>query len=88
MAEFDLELRGAGSLLGNKQHGHIEALGFDYYRQLLNKTIKELKGEIEKEKEPSIKIKFSYSIEPEYIRNSSERITAYRRILEAKDFEQ
>jgi transcription-repair coupling factor (superfamily II helicase) len=88
LAEFDLELRGAGSLLGNKQHGHIEALGFDYYHRLLNKSIKELKGEIDKEKEPPIKINFSYSIEPEYIRNSSERITAYRRILEAKDFEQ
>jgi len=88
LAEFDLELRGAGSLLGNKQHGHIEALGFDYYHRLLNKTIKELKGEIEKEKETRIKINFSYSIEPEYIQNSSERIVAYRRILEAKDFEQ
>jgi transcription-repair coupling factor (superfamily II helicase) len=88
LAEFDLELRGAGSLLGNKQHGHIEALGFDYYHRLLYETIKELKGEIEKEKEARIKINFSYSIEPEYIRNSSERIIAYRRILEAKDFEQ
>ena len=87
LAEFDLELRGAGSLLGNKQHGHIEALGFDYYHRLLNKTIKELKGEIEKEKVIPIKINFSYSIEPGYIRNSSERITAYRRILEAEDFE-
>jgi len=41
LAEFDLKLRGAGSLLGNRQHGHIEALGFDYYHQLLVDTIKE-----------------------------------------------
>ncbi|MCP5106279.1 MAG: DEAD/DEAH box helicase, partial [bacterium] len=88
LAEFDLKLRGAGSLLGNKQHGHIEALGFDYYHQLLNKTVKELKGEIEKVKEPQIKINFSYSIEREYIPNSTERITVYRRILEAKNFDE
>lgn len=88
LAEFDLKLRGAGSLLGNKQHGHIEALGFDYYHRLLNKTVKELKGEIEKEKESQIKINFSYSIEAEYIPNSTERITVYRRILEAKDFDE
>ena len=87
LAEFDLKLRGAGSLLGNKQHGHIEALGFDYYHQLLVKTIKELKGEIEKKKEGKINIHFSYSIEPGYIENSSERITLYRRILEAEEFE-
>jgi transcription-repair coupling factor (superfamily II helicase) len=88
LAEFDLELRGAGSLLGNKQHGHIEALGFDYYHRLLTKTVKELKGELEKEKEAQIRINFPYSIEPDYIRNNSERITVYRRILESKDFEQ
>ncbi|MDQ1352675.1 MAG: hypothetical protein QG657_2981, partial [Acidobacteriota bacterium] len=88
LAEFDLKLRGAGSLLGNKQHGHIEALGFDYYHRLLNKTVKELKGEIEKEKETQIKINFSYSIEAEYIPNSAERITVYRRILEAKEFDE
>lgn len=88
LAEFDLKLRGAGSLLGNKQHGHIEALGFDYYHQLLNKTVKELKGEIEKVKETQIKILFSYSIDPGYIQNSTERISVYRRILEAAVFEE
>lgn len=88
LAEFDLELRGAGSLLGNKQHGHIEALGFDYYHRLLTNTVKELKGELEKEKEARIRINFAYSIEPGYIRNNTERITVYRRILEARDFGQ
>jgi transcription-repair coupling factor (superfamily II helicase) len=87
LAEFDLKLRGAGSLLGNRQHGHIEALGFDYYHQMLVKTIKELKGEIEAQAETKINIHFSYSIDPAYIRNSSERITFYRRILEAEDFD-
>ena len=86
LAEFDLKLRGAGSLLGNRQHGHIEALGFDYYHQMLNKTIKELKGDIEKREEPGIVMNFSYSIDPGYIKDSVERISFYRRILEAGEF--
>jgi transcription-repair coupling factor (superfamily II helicase) len=87
LAEFDLKLRGAGSLLGNRQHGHIEALGFDYYHQLLTAAIKEMKGEIETQKEAKFLIHFSYSIDSEYIKNSSERITLYRRILEAEETE-
>jgi len=87
LAEFDLKLRGAGTLLGNKQHGHIEALGFDYYHQLLVKTIKELKGEMEKEEESKINIHFSYSIDSNYIKNTGERIALYRQILEAETFE-
>ncbi|MCP5051566.1 MAG: DEAD/DEAH box helicase [bacterium] len=87
LAEFDLKLRGAGSLLGNKQHGHIEALGFDYYHQLLVKTIKELQGDEKKSDEGKINIHFSYSIASDYIKNSMERIVLYRRILEAEDFD-
>lgn len=87
LAEFDLKLRGAGTLLGNRQHGHIEALGFDYYHQMLVKTIKEMKGEMEKEKESKINIHFSYSIDAEYIKNTAERITLYRQILEADSYE-
>ncbi len=88
LAEFDLKLRGAGSLLGNKQHGHIEALGFDYYHRLLNNTIKELKGEKEKREEAGVSINFSYSIDPGYIKDSAERIGFYRKILEAEEPEQ
>jgi transcription-repair coupling factor (superfamily II helicase) len=87
LAEFDLKLRGAGTLLGNRQHGQIEALGFDYYHQMLAKTIKEMKGEMEKEKETKINIHFSYSIDPGYIKNTAERITLYRQILEADSYE-
>ncbi|UCH97161.1 MAG: DEAD/DEAH box helicase [Candidatus Aminicenantes bacterium] len=87
LAEFDLKLRGAGTLLGNRQHGHIEALGFDYYHQMLVKTIKEMKGEMEKEKESKINIHFSYSIDPDYIKNTGERISLYREILEAENIE-
>ncbi len=44
LAEFDLTLRGAGALLGNRQHGHVEALGYDYFLELLQQTIRELQG--------------------------------------------
>lgn len=83
LAEFDLKLRGAGSLLGNRQHGQVEALGFDYYLELLNRTIKELKGETEERQELKFNIHFSYSVEPDYIRNEVERIAFYRRVIEA-----
>jgi transcription-repair coupling factor (superfamily II helicase) len=87
LAEFDLKLRGAGTLLGNRQHGHIEALGFDYYHRLLAKTVKELKGDMEKAQESKINIHFSYSIDADYIKNTGERIGLYREILEAETFE-
>ena len=84
LAEFDLKLRGMGSLLGNKQHGHIEALGFDYYLELLNQMIKELKGEDEEQWESKMKIHFPYSIDSNYISDASERIRYYKKILEAR----
>ncbi len=88
LAEFDLQLRGAGSLLGSRQHGHIEALGFDYYLDLLNLTVKELKGETEKQRETRVKINFSYSIDSGYIKDSMERIGFYKKILAAEEFDQ
>src|SRR5487761_2739937 len=45
IAALDLELRGAGNLLGGEQHGHIAAVGFDTYLRLLEETVQELKGE-------------------------------------------
>jgi transcription-repair coupling factor (superfamily II helicase) len=87
LAEFDLKLRGAGSLLGNKQHGHVEALGFDYYLELLNRTIKELKGETEKRQEMAFNIHFSYSVERDYIQSEVERIAFYRSVIEAEKLE-
>jgi transcription-repair coupling factor len=85
LAEFDLKLRGAGSLLGNRQHGHIEALGYDYYLELLQRTIKELQGEEEKGSDTKLNIHFSYSISSQYIRRETERIAFYRSVIDAKD---
>ena len=84
LAEFDLSLRGAGALLGNRQHGHVEALGYDYFLELLQQAIREFKGEAEEEKALALRVHFPYAISEEYIGNTSERIRAYRRILETR----
>ncbi|MCP5107611.1 MAG: transcription-repair coupling factor, partial [bacterium] len=84
VAEFDLKMRGAGSLLGNKQHGHIEALGFDYFLGLLKKTISELRGEETIVKDTVFSIRFSYSISDRYITDTQERVSVYKRILDAE----
>lgn len=85
LAEFDLKLRGAGTLLGNRQHGHIDALGFDYYHQLLLKTVRELKGLQEKSREIEVKIRYPYSIDKQVIPMSMERVRLYKQILDAGD---
>jgi transcription-repair coupling factor (superfamily II helicase) len=85
LAEFDLHLRGAGALLGNRQHGHVEALGYDYFLELLQQTIRELKGEPEAEKALALRVHFTYAISEDYIADTAERIRAYRHILEARE---
>ncbi|MBN2345785.1 MAG: DEAD/DEAH box helicase [Candidatus Aminicenantes bacterium] len=84
LAEFDLSLRGAGALLGNRQHGHVEALGYDYFLELLRHTIREFKGEVGEERGLALSVRFSYAIPEEYIAGTPERIAAYRRVLEAR----
>jgi transcription-repair coupling factor (superfamily II helicase) len=85
LAEFDLTLRGAGALLGNRQHGHVEALGYDYFMELLRQTIREMKGEAGEERELALRVHFPYAIGAEYIGDTPERIRAYRRVLEARE---
>jgi len=85
IAEFDLMLRGAGSLLGNRQHGHIEALGFDYYLDLLHQTVADMKGLRDQPFAGELKVHFSYAIEEPYIENSTERMHVLRRILQSEN---
>ena len=81
VAAMDLEIRGAGNLLGGEQSGQIEAVGFDTYMKLLEQTIKELKGEeIEDEIRANVNLRVDLRIDETYIPDMNQRLTVYRRM--------
>ncbi len=85
IAMRDLEIRGAGSILGGEQHGHMEAVGYDMYLKLLSNAIAEEKGETaEPELECVVDIRMSAHIPEKYISSLSQRLSAYRRIAAIK----
>ena len=88
IAMRDLEIRGAGSLLGEIQSGHLEQVGYDTYCTLLDEVVKEMKGE---EIEPSIDIQIDLNvtsyIPDEYISDSSQKIEIYQNIALCKNEE-
>ena len=89
IAALDLELRGAGNLLGGEQHGHIAAVGFDMYLKMLDETVQELKGEeTPLEVHSALNLGLDIRIPPEYIADEHQRLRAYKRIADAKDSEQ
>lgn len=78
----DLEIRGAGSILGGSQHGHMEAVGYDMYLKLLSEAIAEEKGEKpEKISECSVDIQIDAHIPENYISSLNQRIDIYRKIM-------
>ncbi len=88
LAMKDLELRGAGNLLGAEQSGHIHAVGFDMYVEMLENAVAELKGiEVREEREPSIALKVAALIPEDYIEDMTVRLSVYRRIANAKKAE-
>ncbi len=89
IAALDLELRGAGNLLGGEQHGHIAAVGFDMYLKMLDETVQELKGEeVPLEIHSSLNLGLDIRIPPAYIADEHQRLRAYKRIADVKDSEQ
>ena len=81
LAIQDLEIRGAGNLLGASQSGHIAALGFELYTQLMEKAVKELKGEEVIEKiTPEIHFHLPAFIPEAYVEDPGERLSLYRRL--------
>ena len=89
IAALDLELRGAGNLLGGEQHGHINSVGFDMYVRMLDETVRELKGEeIAPEIRSVINLGLDIRIPPEYIGDENQRLKAYKRIASAATAEE
>ena len=82
IAMRDLEIRGAGNLLGAEQHGHMEAVGYDLYCKMLNEAVREQKGEWEEseEFETSIDLDVDAFIPQRYIRNEMQKLDIYKRI--------
>ena len=90
IAMRDLELRGAGNILGAEQHGHMEDVGYDMYLKLLGDAVKEAKGEVPEDIEEHdclIDIAVQAHIPEEYIASLSNRLDAYRRIADIRSKE-
>ena len=85
----DLEIRGAGNLLGSKQSGQISTVGFELYSQLLEREIRKLKGEkVQEEIEPEIQVNIAAYIPDEYIDEQGERLRFYKRLSGCKNEEE
>jgi transcription-repair coupling factor (superfamily II helicase) len=81
IAALDLELRGAGNLLGGQQSGHIEAIGFDLYTRMLERTTQELRGEVvEEEINTQLNLGVDTRIPDDYVSDMSQRLRTYKRI--------
>jgi len=81
IAALDLELRGAGNLLGGEQSGHIEAIGFELYTQMLDRAVREMKGEMpEEEIATQLNLGLNIRIPAEYIPEENQRLRMYKRV--------
>jgi transcription-repair coupling factor (superfamily II helicase) len=81
IAALDLELRGAGNMLGGEQSGHIEAIGFELYTQMLDRAVRELKGEMpEEEVATQLNLGLNIRIPAEYIPEENQRLRMYKRV--------
>ncbi|WP_201787784.1 transcription-repair coupling factor [Carboxydothermus islandicus] len=88
LAMRDLEIRGAGNLLGPEQHGHIAAVGFDMYMKLLQETVAELKGQVTSEEvEPQLELNVTAYIPESYIPDEKQKIEMYRRLSRTRNLE-
>jgi transcription-repair coupling factor (superfamily II helicase) len=85
LAAKDLEIRGAGNLLGHRQHGSMEAVGFDYYMQLLDQAVRELKGEHVEEANCEINLKVDIRIPEDYLPQINLRLNLYKRLASVDD---
>ena len=86
VATHDLEIRGAGELLGERQHGAVAAVGFETYARILEEAVAELKGEpIKPEHDPEITVDVPAFIPDDYVPDTGQRLEFYRRLAQARD---
>jgi transcription-repair coupling factor (superfamily II helicase) len=86
IAALDLELRGAGNLLGGEQSGHIQAVGLDLYVKLLEQAILELRGEAPRERaRAALNLRLEIRIPPEYVPETYQRLAIYKRVSQVRD---
>ena len=85
IAALDLELRGAGNMLGGEQSGHIEAIGFEMYTTMLEEAVNRLKGEGREERpQVTVNLGISLRIDDSYIPEEGQRLRMYKRIAGAE----
>ncbi len=86
IARHDLELRGAGDLLGARQAGQVAAIGFEMYTELLEETIQELQGQSREERiDPEIRLGLSAFLPESYVADPNQRLVLYRKLASALD---
>jgi transcription-repair coupling factor (superfamily II helicase) len=89
IASEDLEIRGAGNLLGTAQTGHIAAVGLDLYQELVAEAVRELRGEKAEERiDPEIQVDVSALLPEDYLPDAGQRLLFYRRLARAEDLEE
>lgn len=89
IAALDLELRGAGNLLGGEQHGHIDAVGFDLYCRLLDETVRELSGEeaVGSSARANLNLRIELRLPEEFISDINQRMSIYKRASSARELD-
>ena len=89
LATWDLEIRGAGEILGTAQSGHVEKVGLDMYMKLLEEAVRELKGErIAEEVEPEIRVHLPCYLPRDYVPKERERLSIYMRLASASSLDE
>ncbi|WDV45555.1 transcription-repair coupling factor [Clostridiaceae bacterium M8S5] len=88
IAMRDLEIRGAGNILGSEQHGHMAAIGYDLYVKYLEETVDQLKGKVkEKQVDTAIELNVNCYIPKRYIQNEQQKVDMYKKISTIKSLE-
>src|SRR5689334_12892875 len=85
VAALDLEIRGAGNLLGGEQSGQIDTVGFEMYMKLLEQTVRALKGEeLEDDVRATVNLRIDLKIDESFIPDMNQRLMVYRKIAAAR----